>query len=573
MEQGGKAMAACLKPPEQGLIDNGLNETIGVIRTLGHIGEYWLAHPHRALEAQANLGKAYLDLCVSATKRMFGDEVEPVAKSDPKDRRFADPEWRSNAYFDFLRQAYLLTSDWANRVVRDTKGVDAHTRQKAEFYLRQLGEALSPANFVLTNPELLRETLSSNAGNLVRGMRMLAEDIETGRGRLKIRQTDRTTFEVGRNLAITPGKVIYQNELMQLIQYAPTTRTVLKRPILIVPPWINKYYILDLTPEKSFVKWCVDQGLTVFVISWVNPDARLATKGFDDYMRQGPLEALKVMATVTGEEKVHTIGYCAGGTLLAAMLAYMVAKGDERALSATLLTTQVDFTFAGNIMAFIDEEQVEALERRMSKRGFLNAHMMTETFNLLRSNELIWPYVINNYLKGEAPRSFDLLHWNSDATRIPVASHSFYLRNCYLDNKLAKGEMTLAGETIDLGNVTIPIYSVAAREDHIAPAKSVFFGCKLFGAPVKFVVAGSGHIAGVINPPYHTKYSHWTDGPAVTNVETWLAKAEERPGSWWPHWLQWVKDHDPTEVSARKPGGGRLKPIEDAPGSYVKVRA
>jgi polyhydroxyalkanoate synthase len=367
--------------------------------------------------------------------------------------------------------------------------------------------------------------------------------------------------------------VIYQNELMQLIQYIPTTRRVLKRPILIVPPWINKYYILDLTPEKSFVKWCVDQGLTVFVISWVNPDAKLAAKGFDDYMHQGPLEALEVVATVTGEEKVHTMGYCAGGTLLATMLAYMAAKGDERALSATLLTTQVDFTYAGNIMAFIDEEQIEALERRMCKTGFLNAHMMAETFNLLRSNDLIWPYVINNYLKGEAPRSFDLLHWNSDATRIPVASHSFYLRNCYLNNKLAKGEMTLGGETIDLGNVTIPIYSVAAREDHIAPAKSVFFGCKLFGAPVKFVVAGSGHIAGVINPPYRTKYSHWTDGPAVTNVETWLARAEERPGSWWPHWLQWVTEHDPTEASARKPGGGGLKPLEDAPGSYVKVRA
>ena len=573
IEQGGKAMAACLRPREEGRLASEVSDAVGIARTLGHIAEYWLAHPQRAIEAQANLGKAYVDLCVSATKRMFGVQVEPVVKSDPKDRRFADPEWRSNAYFDFLKQVYLLTSDWTNRVVQDTKGVDAHTRQKAEFYLRQLTDALSPANFVLTNPELLRKTLSSNAGNLVSGMRMLAEDLETGRGRLKIRQTDRATFEVGRNLAITPGKVIYQNELMQLIQYTPTTRAVLKRPILIVPPWINKYYILDLTPEKSFVKWCVDQGLTVFVISWVNPDAKLAAKGFDDYMREGPLEALKVIATVTGEEKVHIVGYCAGGTLLAAMLAYMAAKGDERASSATLLATQVDFTYAGNITAFIDEEQIESIERQMSKTGFLKAHVMAETFNLLRSNDLIWPYVINNYLKGEAPRSFDLLHWNSDATRIPVASHSFYLRNCYLDNKLAKGEMTLAGEMIDLGNVTVPLYSLATREDHIAPAKSVFFGCKFFGGPVKFVVAGSGHIAGVVNPPYQIKYSHWTDGPAASNVETWLAKAEERPGSWWPHWLQWLRDHDPTEVSARRPGGGKLNPLEDAPGSYVKVTA
>jgi polyhydroxyalkanoate synthase subunit PhaC len=573
LEQTGKAMAACLKPHEQGRLDSQVGGAIGVARTLGHIAEYWLAHPHRALEAQASLGKAYVDLCVSATKRMFGDPVEPVAKTDPKDRRFADSEWSSNTYFDFLKQAYLLTSDWANRVVADTKGVDAHTRQKGEFFLRQLTDALSPANFVLTNPELLRKTLSSNGGNLVSGMRMLAEDLELGHGRLKIRQTDPLAFELGRNLAITPGKVIYQNELMQLIQYLPTTRTVLKRPILIVPPWINKYYILDLTPEKSFVKWCVDQGLTVFIISWVNPDARLAAKGFDDYMRDGPLAALEVIATVTGEEKIHTVGYCAGGTLLAATLAHMAAKSDRRALSATLLTTQVDFTCAGNVMAFIDEEQIELLERQMSKSGFLEAHAMAETFNLLRSNDLIWPYVINNYLKGEAPRSFDLLHWNSDATRIPLACHSFYLRNCYLENALAKGEMTLAGETIDLGNVTVPIYSLAAREDHIAPAKSVFLGCKFFGGPVKFVIAGSGHIAGVINPPYQIKYSHWTDGPTACNIETWLTKAEQHAGSWWPHWLQWVKDHDPTDVLARKPGGGHLKPIEDAPGSYVKVRA
>ena len=573
IEQGAKVMAAYSRPREQGRLVSEVSDAIGVVRTFGHVAEYWLAHPQRALAAQASLGKAYVDLWVSATRRMFGDHVEPVAKSDPKDRRFADPEWRSNACFDFLKQVYLLTSDWVNRVIQDTKGVDPHTRQKAEFYLRQLTDALSPANFVLTNPELLRKTLSSNAGNLVHGMRMLAEDIETGRGRLKLRQTDPATFEIGRNLAITPGKVIYQNELMQLIQYIPTTRRVLKRPILIVPPWINKYYILDLTPEKSFVKWCVDQGLTVFLISWVNPDAKLAAKSFDDYMREGPLEALKIITAATSEDKVHTIGYCAGGTLLATMLAYMAAKGDKRALSATLLATQVDFTYAGNVMAFIDEEQVESLERRMSKTGFLKGHMMAEAFNLLRPNDLIWPYVINNYLKGEAPRPFDLLHWNSDATRIPVASHSFYLRNCYLDNKLAKGEMTLAGETIDLGNVTVPLYSLAAREDHIAPAKSVFHGCKLFGGPVKFVIAGSGHIAGVINPPYQIKYSHWTDGPAVSNIETWLAKAEEHAGSWWPHWLQWVRNHDPTEVPARKPGGSRLRPLEDAPGSYVKVKA
>ena len=574
IEQGGKAMAACLMPRERGPLSGETvgREVMGIIKTFRDVVEYWLAHPHRAIAAQVSLGKGYVDLWAGATGRILGEQVEPVVKSDPKDRRFADPEWSSNPFFDVLKQAYLLTANWADRLVKDTNGIDAHTRRKAEFYVHQLTDACSPTNFVSTNPELLRETLSSNAGNLARGMRMLVEDIEAGRGCLKIRQTDCATFEVGRNLATTPGKVIYQNELMQLIQYTPTTGAVLKRPILIVPPWINKYYILDLTPEKSFVKWCVGQGLTVFVISWVNPDAKLAGKGFDDYMREGPLEALKVIATVTSEEKAHIFGYCVGGTLLAAMLAYMAATGDKRALSATLCTAQVDFSHAGDIMAFIDEEQLEVIERQMSKVGFLEGHKMAMAFNLLRSNDLIWPYVVNNYLKGKAPRPFDLLHWNSDATRMPVACHSFYLRNCYLENKLAKGEMAIAGETIDLGNVTIPLYSLATREDHIAPVKSVFLGSKLFGGPVKFVVAGSGHIAGVVNPPYQVKYGHWTDGPAVSSVETWLAKAKERPGSWWPHWLEWIREQDPTEVSARETGGGKLQPLEDAPGSYVKVK-
>jgi polyhydroxyalkanoate synthase subunit PhaC len=571
IEQGCNAIAACLTPPEDGRLDQDATRGImGVASTFGHVAEYWLTHPHRAIEVQTNLGKSYLDLWLSATKRMFGAQSETGSESE--DRRFADPEWLSNPLLDVVKRAYLLTSQWATRLVKEANGVDAHTRRKAEFYVRQFTDALSPANFLLTSPELIRETLSSNAGNMVAGMRMLAEDIKAGRGRLNIRHSDLTAFEVGRDLAITPGNVIYQNELMQLIQYAPTTCKVLKRPILIVPPWINKYYILDLVPEKSFIKWCVDSGLTVFVISWVNPDAKLAGKGFDDYMCEGPLAALAAVATVTGEEKIHTIGYCAGGTLLAATLAYMAAKGDDRALSATLLTTQVDFTHAGDILTFIDEEQVQTLERRMSKTGFLDGNSMAMAFNLLRSNDLIWSPVIRNYLKGKPPRALDFLSWNSDATRIPAACHSFYLRNCYLDNRLANGEMVLAGDTIDLGSVTTPIYILATREDHIAPAKSVFLGSKLFGGRVTFVLAGSGHIAGVINPPYRVKYSHWVDGPFVSNIEAWLAKAKERPGSWWPHWLQWIREHDPTEVSPRMPGDGKLKPLEDAPGSYVRAK-
>jgi polyhydroxyalkanoate synthase len=574
VEEGGRALAAYLKPREEGRANNDLAEEMTeVFKTLGQVAEYWLTDPQRAVELQTRLGRTYLDLWASAAKRLTGEQTAPVAEPAANDKRFSDPEWSSNQFYDFLKQAYLLGTQWANRLVSDAAELDPHTRQKAEFYVRQITNALSPSNFVLTNPELLRETLTSNADNLVRGMRMLAEDIETGGGDLKIRQSDSSMFAVGRNLATTPGKVIFQNELMQLIQYAPSTATALKRPLLIVPPWINKFYVLDLTAEKSFIKWCVDQGLTVFCISWVNPGAGLAQKSFEDYVRQGPLAALDAIKQATGEKEVHTVGYCVGGTLLAVTLAALAAWGDKRIVSATLFAAQVDFTHAGDLKVFVDEEQVAAIERRMAERGFLEAKSMATVFNILRSNDLLWPYVINNYLKGKAPFPFDLLYWNSDATRLPAANHSFYLRNCYLDNKLAKGEVKIAGTPIDLKAIKIPIYNLATREDHIAPAKSVLFGSTLFGGKVKYVLAGSGHIAGVVNPPDKKKYQYWT-GPLRrdADVDAWLAKATEHPGSWWPDWLAWLKRQDPTEAPARVPGAGKLKPIEDAPGSYVKVR-
>ena len=574
VEEGGRALAAYLKPREQGHEDKELaDEITEVVRTLSEVAEYWLSDPQRTVELQTSLGKAYLDLWASAVRRLAGESTVPVATPAAGDKRFSDPEWSQNQFFDFLKQAYLLTAQWADKLVANAADLNAHTKQKAEFYVRQITNALAPTNFVLTNPELLRETLTSNADNLVRGMHMLAEDIERGGGHLKIRQSDSSMFEVGRNLAVTPGKVIYQNELMQLIQYAPSTETVLKRPLLIVPPWINKFYVLDLTPEKSFIKWCVDRGLTVFCISWVNPDERLAQKTFDDYVRQGPLEALDAIKQATGEDKLHAIGYCVGGTLLAITLATMAARGDERIASATLFAAQVDFTHAGDLKVFVDEEQVSALEKRMAERGYLDSRSMATVFNMLRSNDLLWPYVINNYLKGKAPFPFDLLYWNSDATRMPAANHSFYLRNCYLDNRLVKGRMSIDNTPVDLKRVRIPIYNLATREDHIAPAKSVMFGSKFFGGDVRFVVAGSGHIAGVINPPDKNKYQYWT-GPKPRNadIDDWLAKAKEHPGSWWPDWLLWITKQSPTEVPARLPGDGPLKPIEDAPGNYVKVR-
>jgi polyhydroxyalkanoate synthase len=576
IEEGGKALAAYMRPREEGALRQERNDEVtDIVRTLGLVLEYWFADPERTLALQSRLGKSYLDLWAAMAKRLTGEDTSPVVRPDPKDKRFSDPEWTNNQFFDFLKQAYLLTSGWAEELVKEADGLDPHTRHKAEFYIRQISNALSPSNFLMTNPEVLRETLSSNAENLVRGMQNLAEDIEAGGGELRIRQSDGSAFEVGRNLATTPGKVVFQNDLIQLIQYAPSTEKVLAIPLLIVPPWINKFYVLDLTPDKSLIKWCVDQGLTVFCISWVNPDTRHAQKGFDDYMREGPLAAIDAIKLATRAEQIHAMGYCVGGTLLAVALAYLAAKGQSPVKSATLLTTQIDFTHAGDLKIFAaDEEQIESVERQMAEHGYLAGSKMAAAFNLMRSNDLIWPYVINNYLKGKQPLPFDMLYWNADATRMPAANHSFYMRGCYLENRLSKGTMTIANEKLDLKKVGIPIYNLATREDHIAPARSVFLGSSSFGGPIRFVLSGSGHMAGVVNHPGKTKYQFWTgSSPSGENLDDWLAGAQEHPGSWWPDWLAWLKGHGATETEARVPGEGPLKPLEDAPGSYVKVRS
>jgi polyhydroxyalkanoate synthase len=574
VEEAGKATAAYLKPLEERRANTGFADEVGeIVKTLGKVADEWMRDPQKAVEAQSRLATGFLSLWIATLKRLQGEEARPVAAPDPKDNRFRDPEWSENPIFDFLKQAYLLTSRWAETLVRDAEHLDDHTRQKAHFYLRQLSSALSPSNFVATNPELIRETLKENGENLVRGMRMLAEDIESGQGEVKLRQSDPSKFQIGVNIADTPGKVIFRNELIELIQYAPTTATVLKRPLLIVPPWINKFYILDLNREKSFIRWAVAQGLTVFCISWVNPDERHAEKGFAEYMREGVFAALDAVRDATGEEKVTAIGYCVGGTLLAVALAYMAASGDERIDSATLFTTQVDFTYAGDLKVFVDEEQVQSVEESMKVRGYLEGSRMANAFNMLRPNDLIWPYVVNVYVKGQSPFPFDLLYWNSDATRMPCANHSFYLRNCYLNNQLARGEMEIEGVRLNLKRVTAPIFNLATREDHIAPARSVFLGSGCFGGPVEFVLAGSGHIAGVVNPPSKAKYQFWTDGPAEGDLDSWLARAEEHPGTWWPYWFQWIERQAPKHVKAREPGGGKLKPLTDAPGAYVLVKS
>ncbi|WP_417774493.1 PHA/PHB synthase family protein [Stappia sp.] len=572
VENAGKAMAAYVEPREKGEIKSGLADEMSVIfKTLGQVGEFWMSDPQRAIEAQSRLWTGYMSLWNSSLKRMMGETVDPAISPDPRDKRFGDPEWNDNQFFDFVKQLYLITSRWAEEMVVEAADLDEHTRHKADFYVKQIANALSPSNFVLTNPELLRETLESNGENLVRGMKLLAEDIAAGKGELKIRQSDLGKFKVGENLGMTPGKVIAENDVCQVIQYTPVTETVLKRPLMIVPPWINKFYILDLNPEKSFIRWAVEQGHTVFVISWVNPDERQMRKSFEHYMREGVLETLDVIKRATRTEEVNAIGYCVGGTLLSVTLAYMAAVGDTRIKSATFFTTQVDFTHAGDLKVFVDEEQIETLERQMVEKGYLDGSRMASAFNLLRSNDLIWPYVVNNYLKGREPFPFDLLFWNSDSTRMPAANHSFYLRNCYLENRLTQGTMEIAGQRLDLGKVTIPIYNLATREDHIAPPLSVFVGSQFFGGPVEYVLSGSGHIAGVVNPPSRNKYQFWT-GPRPKGVlDDWIAQAEEHPGSWWPHWDSWIRSLDDTTVKARKPGAHRMKIIEDAPGRYVKA--
>jgi polyhydroxyalkanoate synthase len=574
VEQFGRTAATYMKPLEGDAIPTGPSEEVGdVVRTLGTVAEKWLADPQKTLEAQTKLSEAFITLWGSTWFRMQGEAPQPVAVPEPKDNRFAHAEWTTNPVFDFLKQSYLITSRWAEGLVEGAEGIDDHTRHKAQFYLRQIVGALSPSNFVLTNPELLRHTLEENGANLVRGMKMLAEDIEAGKGELRVRQTDPSSFEVGRNVAVTPGEVVFRNDLMELIQYAPQTETVLKRPFLIVPPWINKFYILDLNAQKSLIGWMVSQGLTVFCISWVNPDERHAQKDFESYMREGIEAAIDAIGAATGESEVAAAGYCVGGTLLAVTLAMQAATGNKRIKSATLLTTQVDFTHAGDLKVFADEEQIKGIEARMAKQGYLDGARMANAFNMLRPNDLIWSYVVNNYVKGKAPMAFDLLYWNADATRMPAANHSFYLRNCYLENNLAKGKMVLGNVRLDLKKVKVPIFNLATREDHIAPALSVFEGSSKFGGKVDYVLAGSGHIAGVVNPPAKPKYGYWTGGPAKGRLEDWIAAATENKGSWWPYWFSWLEKQAPARVPARIPGSGGLASLGPAPGTYVRMKA
>ncbi|MDX6751607.1 class I poly(R)-hydroxyalkanoic acid synthase [Geminicoccaceae bacterium 1502E] len=543
----------------------------GIFRQLA---EALLADPARLARAELRFMEAMGELWQRHQRRLAGGEAEPLVVPEPGDRRFKDPAWTEEPAFDLVRQAYLLWAQQLEELVAGVGGLDPATAAKARFYTRQLVDLASPSNAPLTNPQVLREALDTEGESLLRGLEHLQADLERGRGRLRLSTVRRGAFRLGRDIATTAGQVVFRNELMELIQYAPSTPQVRRRPLLIVPPWINKYYILDMRPQNSLVRWLVGQGFTVFLVSWVNPGRELAGKGFEDYMVEGPLAAMAAIEQATGERELLLTGYCIGGTLSACLLAWLAARGDGRVRAASFLTTMLDFSEPGELGVFIDEEQLALIERHMRAKGYLEAEHMQRVFSLMRANDLIWSFVVNNYLMGREPPAFDLLHWNEDGTRMPEAMHRFYLRSMYQRNLLARpGGIELAGHAIDLGRVKLPAYFLSTREDHIAPWASTWRGSRLLGGSVRFVLAGSGHIAGVVNPAGSGKYGYWLNAGRPAGPEAWLAGARRHEGSWWPDWQAWLARHAGPPVPARDPAQGGLEPLMAAPGSYVTVAA
>jgi len=550
------------------------SDELGLGKAFMELAAQMLTNPAKLAESQMNLWWDYMNLWQGSMLRLMGGNVTPVVVPAQGDKRFKHEDWHEHFLFDYIKQSYLITARWMHDQVASVEGLDDQTKKKVDFFTRQYIDALAPSNFALTNPEVFRETISSGGQNLVKGLNNLLDDIERGGGQLRISMTDAKAFELGVNIATTPGKVVFQNELIQLIQYEPTTKKTWKRPLLIIPPWINKYYILDLREKNSFMRWAVSEGMTTFVVSWVNPDEKLSHKNFEDYLTEGTLAALDAVEKATGEPDANVIGYCLGGTLLAAVLGHLAARKDKKIASATFMTSLVDFTAAGELEVFIDEAQVASLEKKMNERGYLEGSEMASTFNMLRANDLIWSFVINNYLLGRDPFPFDLLHWNCDSTRMPAAMHSYYLRNMYMNNMLAQpGALTLAGTKIDLSKVTTPAYFVSAIEDHIAPWKTTYAGPRLLGGRNRFVLSGSGHIAGMVNPPAANKYGYWTNDKLPDEPDEWFANAKQHEGSWWPNWREWITPYLGREVPARVPGKGKLRVIEAAPGTYARIRA
>ncbi len=534
--------------------------------------EQWVKQPERVPLLQVEYLKKQQDIFQNTVLRFLGQDVEPVLAPEKGDRRFKDEEWNSNLAFSYLQQLYLLNSQTLLKFVNETGGISEQSRNKVDYFVRQIINALSPTNFTTLNPEVIRKTIETGGANLVEGFSQLQKDLEdSAKGALNIAMTDTSAFQVGRNLATTPGKVVYQNDLMQLIQYSPSTTKSFKRPLLVIPPFINKYYILDLRENNSFIRWLVEQGHTVFCISWVNPGPSMRNVGFEDYMQQGPLDSIAAIEKATGEKEVNAVGYCLGGTLLAATLAYLKKKKQEPIKAATFMATLTDFSQPGEIGVFINETAISALERQMEATGYYDGRQMAFSFNTLRENDLFWSFFINNYLKGERPTAFDLLYWNTDGTNLPARMHSFYLRNMYLYNKLIeKDGIELNGVGLDLSEISIPSYFISTAQDHIALWPATYTGATLMGGENRFVLGGSGHIAGIVNPPSANKYGYWTNENLPSDPQEWFKAAKQQEGSWWLDWNSWVQKQGGAEqVPARTPGKG-LKVIEDAPGSYVK---
>jgi polyhydroxyalkanoate synthase len=565
-ERSAKLLGEFAKKDHASSLSAAASDELGIAKAYMDLYSKMLSNPAGLAAFSTNLMLDYMQLWQSSWMKMMGVQAGPVAAPAKGDGRFKDDDWSSNFLFDYMKQSYLIAARHIQHAVANVEGLSPESEKKVAFFTRQYVDALSPSNFALTNPQVLRETLASGGQNLLKGLNNLLSDMEKG----GISMTDEAAFKLGKNVATTPGKVVFQTELMQLIQFLPTTQEVYRTPLVIIPPWINKYYILDLRASNSFIKWALDQGHTVFVLSWVNPDARLAQMGFEDYMKQGPLAALEAVEKATGERKVNFIGYCLGGTLLGATLAYLKAKGEDRVAAATFFVSLLDFSAPGELGVFIDEAQVDSLEKKMNERGYLEGSEMASTFNLLRANDLVWSFVINNYLMGKDPFPFDLLYWNSDATRMPARMHSYYLRNMYLKNLLGvPGGLTMEGVPIDLSKVDVPSYFISTAEDHIAPWKTTYKGSQYLGGEVRFVLGGSGHIAGIVNPPAAKKYHYWTNDARPESADEWFKTATQHPGSWWQDWQAWMDARNGGEkVAARTPDN----PLEDAPGSYVMLR-
>jgi len=532
--------------------------------------QLWLdaaRNPDHAWAAYSDFVQQYTQVMASAALKFWGQgrEGEPVITPEKGDKRFSAPDWQQNPAFDALKQSYLLASTTLLRSASEVQGLDEHQQRKLVFYLRQFLDAISPTNVTFTNPQVIHETVQSGGQNLVIGMEHLLRDIKAG----QMKMTDTEAFAPGRNLALTPGEVIYRNKLIELIQYAPTTEKVYAIPLVFIPPWINKYYILDMQPQNSLIKFLVDAGFTVFVMSWKNPDASMEDTSFDDYLTLGPLAAFDVIKEITASPKINPVGYCIGGTLLSMMLPYLAAKKDDTVNSATFFVSLQDFTEVGDTSVFIDEPQVRYVEGQMMERGYLDSRSMATMFNMLRANDLIWSNVVNNYLLGKEPPAFDLLYWNADGTRMTRAAHSFYLRNTYLENNLIKpGKIVLKGVPIDLGKIRQDIYAVGTEQDHIVPWRSAWRISQLAGGKVRFVLGGSGHIAGIINPPSKGR-GYWTNDKPVRSADQWFESAESHKGSWWTDWLEWLKPRSGEQVAPPPLGTAAYPPIALAPGSYV----